>query len=107
VSVEPRPVGGQRCYCVSSAYCGITCDTFTQNYLFNNTLREENVLVYLRLRFRPLSGQIIIVALHEDYLSPLDESRVAGAFGIGRQEMVLHAPVNNFYVGSEERDKPV
>jgi hypothetical protein len=74
LSVEPRPVGGRRCDGVPSAYCGIRCDTFVQNYQFNNPLREENVFVYLRLRFRRLSGWIVAAAaLHEDYLSPRDE----------------------------------
>jgi hypothetical protein len=61
-----RPVGGRRCD--TSAYREIRCDTtFVQNYQFNNPLREE-VLVYLRLRFRRLSGWIVVVvvALHEE-----------------------------------------
>jgi hypothetical protein len=75
MSIESRPVGGRRCDIV--AYREIRCDTFVQKYQFNNPLREENVLVYLRLRFRRLSGWIVVVvaaaALHEDYLSPRGE----------------------------------
>ncbi len=75
MSVEPRPVGGRRCDNVPSAYREIRCDTFVQNYQFNNPLREENVFVYLRLRFRHLSGWTVVAAatLHEAYLSPRDE----------------------------------
>jgi hypothetical protein len=79
LSVEPRPVGGRRYDSVPSAYREIRCDTFVQNYQFNNPLREENVLVYLHLHFHRLSGWIVVVvvAFHEDYLSPRDESRVS------------------------------
>jgi hypothetical protein len=74
MSVGPRPVGGRRCDSVPSAYREIRCDTFVPNYQFNNPLREENVLVYLRLRFRRLSGWIVVAAaLHEAYLSPRNE----------------------------------
>jgi len=39
-----------------------------------HTARSENVLVYLRLRFRRLSGWIVVAAaLHEAYLSPRNE----------------------------------
>ena len=75
LSVEPRPVGGRRCDSVPSAHREIRCDTFVQFYRFNNPLREENVLVYLRLRFRRLSGWIAAAAAasREGYLSPCDE----------------------------------
>ena len=74
LSVDSRPVGGQRCDSVPSAYCEIRYDTFVQNYQFNNLLHEENVLIYLRLGFRRLSGwTVVVVALHEAYLSPRDE----------------------------------
>jgi hypothetical protein len=58
---------------VPSAYREIRCDTFVQNYQFNNPLREENVLAHLGLRFRRLSGWIVVVVLHESYLSARDE----------------------------------
>ncbi len=74
LSVEPRPVGGPSCGKVPSAYREIRCDKFVQSYQFNNPLREETVLVYLRLRFRRLPGSIVVAAaLHEAYLSPRDE----------------------------------
>ena len=77
LSVEPGPVGRRWCDCVPSGYCGpeTRCGTFVQNYQFNDHLREENVLVYLRLRFRRLSGWIVVAAaaFHEAYLLPRDE----------------------------------
>ena len=65
LSVEPRSVGGRRCGSVSSAYREIRCDTFVQSYQFNNPLREENDLVYLRFPcdFRRLSAGWIVVVV--------------------------------------------